>query len=149
MQCRFGRDVPATRLGFPVKYGTRHWALARGAGTCGTETDPRAPNSGCKGARFPVMIYENKGRYSRPLLDGAGDVGEHSVRIAADQPHCSHDNDQNDGHHDRVFGYILTGLFRPQVAKILSHSPPVCWRVDCRRSEGSRLLRTLEIFSRK
>ena len=77
----------------------------------------------------------NEGRYSRPLLDGAGDAGEHSVRVAADQPYRSYDNDQNDGHHDRVFGYILTGFFRPQVAKILSHIPPVCWRVAYRRSE--------------
>jgi hypothetical protein len=46
----------------------------------------------------------------KPLLDGTGYVREDVIGIRTDQPDRAHDDDQNNGQHDGVFGDILTAL---------------------------------------
>jgi hypothetical protein len=56
----------------------------------------------------------------------AGDTGKHIVRIAADEPDGSNNNNENDSQHYRVFCDILAFIFRPQRTKTFTHEffPP-------------------------
>jgi hypothetical protein len=50
------------------------------------------------------------------LLDGAADLREDVVGVGADQTDRAHDDDEDHGQHDRVFGDVLTFFVGPKPA---------------------------------
>jgi hypothetical protein len=51
------------------------------------------------------------------LLNGTGCLRENTVRVGTDHPDCAHDEHQNHGQHDSIFGDVLTLVFRPKSGK--------------------------------
>jgi hypothetical protein len=61
------------------------------------------------------------------LLYRTGYIGKGVICIGPDQAYCPHYQNQNYGQHYRIFGDILTFLFRPNPADKLGHAlPPIC-----------------------
>src|SRR5215472_15775692 len=73
---------------------------------------------------FPATIVWQWARpYSlgRWLLHGTGDVGEHVIRVGANQANGTNNNNENNRQHDRILGNVLSLLFAPKSARKLFH----------------------------
>jgi hypothetical protein len=67
-------------------------------------------DNGCRPQTY-LVSGNLKHSSRRVLLYRTRNVREYGIGIATDQTDGTHYNDQNYGHHDRVFGDVLTGIF--------------------------------------
>jgi hypothetical protein len=56
------------------------------------------------------------------LLNRTGNIGEHIIRVRADQSNGAYDDYENYGQHYGVFGYILSFVLAPQSPKMMHSS---------------------------